>query len=48
MPGVLDPHLGLPRRALNMAVSPSQDEKAAGLINVATYDLESTREQKKK
>ncbi|NXN95778.1 CNKR1 kinase, partial [Rhinopomastus cyanomelas] len=24
------------------------DEKAAGLINVATYDLESTREQKKK
>lgn len=28
--------------------SPLQDEKAAGLINVATYDLESTREQKKK
>ncbi|XP_030360618.1 connector enhancer of kinase suppressor of ras 1 isoform X2 [Strigops habroptila] len=27
---------------------PLQDEKAAGLINVATYDLESTREQKKK
>ncbi|KAM9532134.1 connector enhancer of kinase suppressor of ras 1 isoform 2-T2 [Guaruba guarouba] len=24
------------------------DEKAAGLVNVATYDLESTREQKKK
>lgn len=31
-----------------MVVSPLQDEKAAGLINVATYDLESTREQKKK
>lgn len=25
-----------------------QDERAAGLINVATYNLESTREQKKK
>lgn len=25
-----------------------QDEKAAGLINVATYNLESTREPKKK
>ncbi|XP_071655235.1 connector enhancer of kinase suppressor of ras 1 isoform X2 [Patagioenas fasciata] len=29
-------------------LSPWQDEKAVGLINVATYDLESTREQKKK
>lgn len=48
MLGVLAPRLGLPRRAVNVAVSPSQDEKAAGLINVATYDLESTREQKKK
>lgn len=25
-----------------------QDERAAGLINMATYNLESTREQKKK
>lgn len=48
MLGVLDPYLGQLRRAVNAAVSPSQDEKAAGLINVATYELESTREQKKK
>ncbi|XP_026512984.1 connector enhancer of kinase suppressor of ras 1 [Terrapene carolina triunguis] len=27
---------------------PNKDEKAVGLINVSTYDLESTREQKKK
>jgi len=38
----------VPRRVVNVAASPLQDEKAAGLINVATYDLESTREQKKK
>lgn len=44
------PAMGLcrPRRALDAAVSPLQDEKAAGLINLATYNLESTREQKKK
>lgn len=42
------PHPGQPKWRVKAAVSPSQDEKAAGLINVATYDLESTREQKKK
>lgn len=38
----------MPRRALDAAVSPLQDEKAAGLLNLASYNLESTREQKKK
>lgn len=43
---------GCPRHALGWRLtrlSPTlQDERAAGLINVATYSLESTREQKKK
>ncbi|OXB74783.1 UNVERIFIED_CONTAM: hypothetical protein H355_003670 [Colinus virginianus] len=36
------------RQAVDVVMCPPQDDKAAGLINVATYDLESTREQKKK
>ncbi|NWI17880.1 CNKR1 kinase, partial [Crypturellus soui] len=51
-PNVSAPGGGEPRAALplhgDLAVLLLQDDKAAGLINVATYDLESTREQKKK
>lgn len=38
---------GMSRCPTRLSPAP-QDERAAGLINVATYNLESTREQKKK